>query len=615
MSQFEEQEFKSSSFDLGIWKRILGFLKPFKKYVIALVVLNLVISTTDVLMPWLNKYAIDNLISERATQNETLSFAIFYFLVICIQSILVYGFFYVAGRIEMNVAYNVRKDCFTKLHSLSFSYFDKTPIGWLMARMTSDITRLSEIVSWGLLDISWGLMVMVGVTVVMFVTNWQLALMVLMVVPFLAIISAWFQVRILKNYRIVRKMNSKITSNFNEGISGAKTTKTLVLEKNNFDEFEINTEAMRESSIKAIKYSALFMPIAMSLGSISTAAILVNGGHQVLVAGLEFGTLLMFTQYATQFFEPIRQIARLIAEFQMAQASAERILSLMDTTSDIEDSDEVATRYGSVFAPTPRVIEPIKGNVEFKDIEFYYKKEEPVLQNFNLKIDAGTTVALVGETGSGKSSIVNLLCRFYEPISGEVLLDGIDYRKRSMGWLHRQIGYVLQSPHLFSGTIADNIKVGKLDATEEEVIEACKAVNIHDFIMKLENGYDTEVGEGGSKLSVGQKQLISFARAILVKPAFFILDEATASIDTETEKVVQYAIEHILKDKTSFVIAHRLSTIVNADVILVIRKGKIVEKGNHEFLMSCKGYYYRLYTNQFNEDLDQVLSKVGYQYE
>ncbi len=603
MSNYDEEEFQHSSFDKSVWKKIFNLLKPFKKHVVLLFVINIVMSSIDVLFPVLNRQAIDYYVLDHVTNNEIIQFSLIYFGFVVVQSFVVYAFFYVVGKIEMGVGYNVRKICFEKLQLLPYTYFDKTPIGWLMARMTSDITRLSEIISWGLLDIFWGLFVMIGITIVMLVVNWKLALLVLMVVPLLAVASVYFQVRILKSYRQVRKENSKITSGFNEGITGAKTTKTLGLEERNYNEFTSYTSSMKASSLRAAKLSALFLPIALGLGYISVSAILVAGGQQVLVSSLEFGTLLLFSQYATQFFEPVRQIARLIAEFQMAQASAERIFTLIETENTIDDSKEIIQKFGSVCKPTKEIVDPIIGNIEFKDIEFYYNKEEPVLENFNLKVKAGQTVALVGQTGSGKSSIVNLLCRFYEPVNGEVLLDGVDYRERSVGWLHRQIGYVLQSPHLFSGTIKDNIKIGKIDATDEEVIEVCKIVNAHDFIMNFEKGYDTDVGEGGSKLSVGQKQLLSFARALLVNPAFFILDEATASIDTETERVVQYAIDHILKNKTSFIVAHRLSTIVNVDIIVVIEKGKIIEKGTHQELMELAGNYYQLYTNQFKEDV------------
>ena len=290
----------------------------------------------------------------------------------------------------------------------------------------------------------------------------------------------------------------------------------------------------------------------------------------------------------------------------MAQASGERIVYLLESEPSIVDSDEVIEKYGTIFEPKTENYEDIKGDVEFKNICFKYENGQEVLKYFNLKVEAGKTIAIVGETGAGKSTIVNLLCRFYEPTSGELLIDGVDYRKRSLGWLHSKLGYVLQAPHLFEGTIEENIRYGNLSATREEIIEAAKLVNADEFIQSFKDGYDTKVGEGGNRLSTGQKQLISFARAVLAKPSIFILDEATSSIDTETEKIIQYGIENIMKGKTSFVIAHRLSTIVNADRIIVISKGEKIEDGNHESLMRQKGTYYKLFTNQFNEDLERM---------
>lgn len=610
-NQFQEQEYNTESLDTSLWRKILGMMKSQKKNLYMLFFLNFFIAILDVAFPYMNKIAIDYFVGNGVIDYKLTIFAIVFIVGIIIQAAIVYLFFLQAGKIEMNFAYEVREKAFHKLQSLSFSYFDKTPIGWLMARMTSDIGRLAEILSWSLMDLVWGFSVMIGVTIVMFAVNWKLALLVLIVVPILAYLSVWFQIRILKSYRSVRKINSKITSGFNEGITGAKTTKTLVLEEKNFKEFDQETTLMRKSSIKAATLSALFMPIVMGLGSISTAAILWYGGYEVLLGTLQFGTLMMFTQYATQFFEPLRQIARLIAELQMAQASAERVLSLLDTQPEIIDKPEIIEKYGTLFDPKPENYESIQGNVEFKNVSFHYLPGEPVLKNFNLSVKEGQTVALVGETGSGKSTIVNLLCRFYEPVEGEILIDGVEYRDRSLGWLRSRLGYVLQSPHLFSGTIKENIRFGRLDATDEEIIDACKLVNAHDFIVKLENRYDTEVGEGGGKLSTGQKQLISFARAVLVNPRIFVLDEATSSIDTETEQIIQYTIDHVLTHHTSFIIAHRLSTIVNADIILVIKKGVVVESGTHQELLDKKGYYYRLYSNQFNEDLENQLLHKG----
>ncbi len=611
MSQFQEQEFNTTSLDKSLWKKIFKLLMKHKKSVYGLLIVNIMVAIIDVVLPFLNKFAIDYFVVGKGTTNEIMWFGIGYFILILIQCINVYFFMRQAGKIETEFAYATRESAFLKLQQLSYSYYDKTPLGWIMARMTSDITRLAEILSWSLMDLIWGLSVMIGITVVMLIVNWKLALLILMVVPLLAYLSVWFQVRILKSYRSVRKINSQITGAFSEGISGAKTTKTLVLESLHNEEFNAVTGNMRFKSIKALTLSALFMPVVMGLGAISTAMLLWVGGNEVLVKTIEFGTLMLFTQYATQFFEPLRQIARLLAELQLAQASAERVISLLESEPDIQDTPEVIEKYGDLLSAKVENYESIVGDVEFKDIQFYYNPDEIILNQFNLKIKAGETVALVGETGSGKSTIVNMLCRFYEPKSGALLIDGVDYRERSIGWLHSNLGYVLQSPHLFSGTIKENIRYGKMDATDQEIVDAAKLVNAHEFIMKLEDGYDFEVGEGGGRLSTGEKQLISFARAIIRKPSIFVLDEATSSIDTETEQVIQYAIENLLKGRTSFIIAHRLSTIVNADRILVIKKGVILEDGNHASLMKKQGYYHQLYTNQFQEELQERLLNLN----
>ena len=605
--KFEEKDFTEEGFNFQIWVKMAKLFRPFMGFLAIQALLQILMALIDVLIPYLNKEAIDTYTNTSAALDSLWGFIIFYVVIILITGVLNLLYFRVCGKTEMGFGGDLRDKCFHKLQSLSFSYFDTTPTGWLMARMTSDISRLAEILAWSLTELAWGIPVMIFSGFVMFTTNVNMTLIVLAVAPILAILSYYFQIRQLKAYRQVRKANSKITNDFNEGINGAKTTKTLNLEEHNFNEFKQDTAEMKRVSIKAVHLGATFRPLVQFISSIAIAAIIWIGGDLANSGLIGFGTLMMFIQYAQQFYEPVRMVAMLLSEFQMAQASGERIVYLLESEPTIVDSDEVIAKYGTIFDPKPENYESIKGDIEFKDVDFSYIEGEKVLENFNLKINAGDTIALVGETGSGKSTIVNLICRFYEPVSGELLIDGTDYRERSIGWLHSKLGYVLQAPHLFSGTIKENVRFSRLDATDEEIIEACKLVNAHDFIMSFEDGYDTDVGEGGSRLSTGQKQLISFARAVLADPAIFVLDEATSSIDTETEKIIQYAIENIMKEKTSFVVAHRLSTIVNADRILVIKNGKIIEDGKHNELLKLHGYYYRLYTNQFNEDLKTKL--------
>lgn len=587
--------------NIGIWKRFFKYLIEFKRGLLLMTFLMILVAGIDVLMPLLTRYAIDTFIVKKSIEGLKL-FAILYFCIIGFQAINVKLFIVQAGKIETHLAYHIRKLGFKRLQELPFSYYDNSSVGWLMARMTSDVARLSEIISWGLIDMVWAIAMMSGFIVVMLYNNIQLTIISMSVVPPLFLIGMYFQKKILKSYRQVRRLNSQITANFSEEVTGAKTTKTLVREEENLREFKVDADNMRSSAIRAIVFSALFLPIVISMGSIGTGFALWIGGGKVISGILTYGTFIMFISYTIQFFEPLSQLAATIAELQNAQASAERIITLVETEPDIWDKESVIERYGDLFNGKKENWEDIYGDIEFKDICFSYKNGEKVLHNFNLKVGKGETVALVGETGSGKSTIVNLLCRFYEPNSGEILIDGKDYRERSILWLQSNIGYVLQSPHLFSGTVRDNILYGNLKASHEEIERAAKLVNAHDFIMKLEKGYDTEVGEGGGNLSTGQKQLISFARAIIANPAIFVLDEATSSIDTETEKMIEDAIEKTLSGRTSFVIAHRLSTIVSADKILVINKGRIVESGSHRELIKRKGYYYRLYTNQLLQE-------------
>ncbi len=512
-----------------------------------------------------------------------------------IQAIVVKLMISSAGVVETGVCHDIRKDGFEHLQALSLSYYDKTPVGWMMSRLTSDIWRLGNVLSWGIVDFSWGLFMMVVTTVVMLVLNWKLALLTFTVIPVLFVVTFYFQRRILFNHRDIRRNNSLITAAFNEGIQGVKTTKTLVREAENLKEFKVLTGEMNRKCVSAATFASVYMPIVTLLGSIGAGLVLWRGGDGVIAGTVSYGTMSVFIMFAVQFFFPIRDMARIFTDLQSAQASAERILSLLETKPDIKDDVEVITKYGADKEKWPK----ITGNIEFRNVSFAYKTGEKVLDNFSLTVKPGETIALVGETGAGKSTIVNLACRFYEPTDGKIFIDGYDYTRMPMLWLHSNLGYVLQNPHLFSGTIRDNIMYGKLDATEEEMIRASKLVNLHPIVERMEKGYDTEVGEGGSLLSTGEKQLVSFARAIISDPAIFVLDEATSSVDTETERLIQQAIKNILKNRTSFIIAHRLSTIRSADRILVIRDGKIIEQGTHSFLLSQKGYYARLYRNQF----------------
>lgn len=598
MARHEDQTIKADALDLSLWKRILDLAASEKKALKIALGFILIESVIGVVKPLLNRRAFDVYFVGQGSKEEIIIYALVYILIIALQAYLIFQFVYRSGQIQANISYETRQKSMEKLQELSFSYYDTTDSGWIMSRVTSDIGRLSAILSWSLIDLVWGGFIMLALLIVMLVINWQLAMMVIIIIPLVYFVSSWFQNRMLKNYRSLRAINSQITSAYSEGISGAQTTKTLALEKTQFGEFSQLTQNLRSKALKSIFLTSLYVPIITLLITLSESGIIWLGSEMLVKNIIQVGTLIMFTQFSGSFFQPLQNIAQILSQLQMAQASAERVLSLIETEAAIQDRDEVIARYGTVLNPKPENYEPIVGGVEFKDVNFHYVENEPILENFNLKVEPKQRIALVGETGSGKSTIVNLICRFYEPTSGSIMIDGKDYRDRSLAWLRSQLGYVLQSPHLFSGTIEDNIRYGKLDATKEEVIAAAKMVGAHDFITGFKEGYQTDVGEGGGRLSSGQKQLISFARAILVDPAIFVLDEATSSIDTETEMVIQHAVEHLLKDRTSFIIAHRLSTIVNADRILVIDKGKIVEDGSHEELMAKKGYYYKLYRSQ-----------------
>lgn len=601
MAAFDEKEY-TKPFNIMTWKKLFPFLKPYRFILLSIVILNLSVAFIDIIIPMFQRYAIDNFIILN-TLNNVVPFTAIYFTTICISSISVIIFAKQSMFIEMSVGKDIKKALFVHLQTLSFSYYNVTPVGYILSRVMSDSSKIASLIAWSLIDLLWALSYVIGVFISMLILNAKLAVLVILIVPIIAVLTAYFQSKILFWNRKVRKINSRIMGAYNEGIVGVKTSKTMVIEDLNNRDFNDITENMHNASVKTAIINSIYIPLIMFFSSVATALVLARGGNMVISNSIDIGTLTVFTTYAVSIFEPIQQLARILADIISAQASIERVTDLLEKTPDITDTNQVIERYGDSFNPKVENWEDIKGDIEFKNVSFKYPDgDDYILENFNLKIPAGTNVAIVGETGAGKSTLVNLACRFFEPTSGQILIDGIDYKQRSQLWLHSNLGYVLQNPHLFSGTVRENIRYGRLDATDEDIEEAAKAVSADIVVAKLENGFDSDVGEGGDKLSTGEKQLISFARAVLADPKIFVLDEATSSIDTQTEQLIQKATEHILKDRTSFLIAHRLSTIRKADLILVVKDGKIIEQGTHIQLLNKKGYYSTLYNKQFEEE-------------
>lgn len=601
MAAIDEKEY-TKSFDLKIWKRLLPFLARYRKAFALMLVFNCLTAVVDIAVPLFQRYAISQFIETRSLTG-IVPFTIVYLLVILAQACSVAAFGQNSMVIEMNLGRDMRQDLFTHLQTLSFSFFNVTPVGYLLSRVMSDTNRIASMIAWNLTDILWALFYVFGTFGAMLLLNRRLALVVILIVPAIAVLTGYFQGRILHWNRKIRKINSKITGSFNEGITGAKTSKTLVIEEQNTGSFRDLTKSMHDSGIRAARLNAVYIPLVLFCSTAAVAIVLLRGGQMVTEQALEIATLSAFTTYAVGIFEPIQMTAANIAEFISLQASIERVTDLMQEVPQVKDSPQVEETYGDVFHPRRENWEPLVGDIEFRDVTFRYPDGgENVLEHFSLHIPAGTTVAIVGETGAGKSTLVNLACRFFEPTQGQILIDGRDYRQRSQLWLHSNIGYVLQNPHLFSGTVRENIRYGRLDATDAEVEAAARAVSADTVVAKLEKGWDSNVGEGGDRLSTGEKQLISFARAVLADPRIFVLDEATSSIDTQTEQLIQAAIDHLLKDRTSFLIAHRLSTIRKADLILVVKDGKIVEQGKHLELLKQGGYYHDLYSKQFAEE-------------
>lgn len=582
--------------------KLLPFLKPYRMIIISMIVLGGAGGVVDIIIPLFQEYAINHFIAGQ-TLDTLGSFVTAYLLILLFQVIVNAISAYQACQVEMYVGRDMKRESFNHLQTLSFSYFNQNSVGYIHARVMSDTNRIGSLVSWSLLNGVWYVSYIVGAVAVMLTVNAKLAFWVLALIPILAAAAGFFQKKLELFHKKVREINSRITSNYNEGITGAKTTKTLVIEKKMEDNFNRTSEEMEKTAVRETHFRALFASMISFASSAAMALVLWRGGIITMEGVMEIGTLSVFMTYALGMMEPVQWIVRSISDLITVQVNVGRFSSLMETQSDVRDLEKVIEKYGDSFEPKKENWEPLHGDIVFEDVSFRYPDgEEYVLEHFNLHVPQGTNIAIVGETGAGKSTLVNLVCRFFEPTSGRILIDGVDIKERSQLWLHSNIGYVLQTPHLFSGTVLENLRYGNPDADMEQIEAAVKSVSAEDVIAHMDQGYNSDVGEGGDLLSTGEKQLLSFARAILADPRIFVLDEATSSIDTVTEKKIQDAIEHLMKGRTSFVIAHRLSTIRQADLILVIRDGKIAEQGTHKELIAKKGEYYNLYTRQYQEE-------------
>ena len=592
--------------------KILKYIRKYRSWIAIMVTCGVLASVGDIAIPFFQRYALNHL-EDGVFIANLVPFILFYVLTLLGKIITDFISSFLSGKVELSVLRDLRKLSFDHLQTLSFSYFNQNSVGYIHSRVMSDTARIGELVSWVIMQGVWNFSYLIGVVIVMLSMNVKLTLLILAVIPLITVFFAIFQKKLVNENRHIREVNSKITGNFNEGITGAKTIKTLVIEDRVERDFVRDSKEMKRSSVMAQRYRSILAAMIGFASSIALAIVVWKGGELSLIGNdaigyMDVGTLSLFMSYALGIIEPIRWIVDMISDLVREQVNIERLTRLLETKSDVTDTPEVIEKYGDTFSPKKENWETLHGDIEFRDVSFKYPDgDEYILEHFNLKIPQGSNIAIVGETGAGKSTLVNLVCRFYEPTSGQLLIDGRDARERSQLWLHSNIGYVLQTPHLFSGTILENLRYGKPDATIDEINDALRRVSADGVVAKAENGLDTNVGEGGDLLSTGEKQLISFARAIVADPKILILDEATASIDTLTEQNIQKAISEVIRGRTSIMIAHRLSTVRDADMILVVSDGKIVERGTHSSLMKQKGHYYSLYTRQYEEDVTKTL--------
>jgi ATP-binding cassette subfamily B protein len=594
---FEEEDEKAKVYDSELMRRLLKYLSPYKLQIAVALILIIAAAVVTLAGPYLTKITIDDYIRPRNLKGLEL-IILFYILALVMEAALNYAKRYITEMIGQNVMYDMRMQIFNHLQRLHVGFFDRNPVGRLMTRVMGDVSVLNDLFTSGVIEVFGDLFSLLSIMIMMLSLNWKLALVTYTVIPLIFIATFIFQIKVRRAYREGRRQLARVNAFLEENLVGMTTVQAFCHEKRSFDKFDERNESYLNTNLRSVLYHSMFFPTVEVIGAVATALIIWYGGGKIiqppsppLLRGIQntltIGALVAFIQYSSRFFWPIRSLTEKYNILQSAMAASERIFGLLDTEPLIKNPE------------VPAKVDKIKGHIEFKDVWFAYNNEDYVIKGISFEAKEGEKVAIVGATGAGKTSIINLLCRFYEVNKGQILIDGVDIRQMKLDKLHRSIGIVQQDVFLFSGTVEGNIRLGHKDISSQKVVHAAQSVHADYFIKKLPDLYQSEVKERGSTFSVGQKQLIAFARALAYDPEILVLDEATSSVDTETEMLIQDALKRLMYGRTSIIIAHRLSTIQNADKIIVMHRGRIREIGNHWELLKQRGIYYRLYQLQY----------------